>query len=77
MLLSALLAEMMVGGLRRTFSHKFNVFRLRVLTGHIVAVPAAQAVSRPVLFERTGFTPSIGHVGFVVDEVALGKVSSE
>jgi hypothetical protein len=37
----------------------------------------AQAVSRRIPRRRTRFEPRSGHVGFVVDKVALGRVFSE
>jgi hypothetical protein len=37
----------------------------------------AQAVSRRIPTSVPGFEPRSGHVGFVVDKVALGQVFSE
>jgi hypothetical protein len=37
----------------------------------------AQAVKRRLPTAATGFEPRSGHVGFVVDKVALGQVFSE
>jgi hypothetical protein len=65
---------------------KYNVYKsslkfcvcgpTRVL-GSIYGRAIAQAASRRLLPLRPGFDPRSGHVGFVVDKVALGQVFSE
>jgi hypothetical protein len=43
----------------------------------LIGRTTAQAVSRWLPTAGAGFEPRSGHVGFVVDKVALGQVSSE
>jgi hypothetical protein len=44
---------------------------------HAVGRAIAQAVSRRLPTAAPGFEPTSGHVGFVVDQVALAQVFSE
>jgi hypothetical protein len=42
----------------------------------MVAVPWLRCLAADFLLWQPGFEPKSGHVGFVVDKVALGQVSS-
>jgi hypothetical protein len=48
-----------------------------VVTAMTVAVPQLRRLVAGFLSRRHGFEPRSGHVGFIVDKVALGQVFSE